>query len=442
MGVSKGTQVDGPTDWASYTVANSGNLVQPSVVRSGSNPSELVCLFRDRRAQNVYRATSTSEGETWTTPAATVLPNNNAGIEAFGLASKAIILAFNPQRSGRDPLAVALSDDNGVTWPHQRLVQHGNSDSGYGYDAKEGVGAGANTSKGNEFSYPTIMQTSDGVIHMMYTYDRDTIKCGRACLRCALSSASSGVGVAVAVCAACCGACAIYACVCARACALRVHSLRARECVACAWYAVPLVRRLAPEHRVETRCRTPRYKRFNESWVRNAPPSPTPPSPTPPPPSPTPPLPAGWNAFAKTNVCPPGDKACKLHGSTKTLEECAVRWGFGMRAPHRAVQCVPACSVDAGPPHQPRRPAWASVVLPGWRASVGMCAVGRLFVLIPFASRGCCIWPRLFPQICLLTAVCLSRACLRVLTWCWRVCAAAAERVHCPRRVRHLRPQL
>ena len=50
MGVSKSSSVGSKTDWASYTVGDSGNLVQPTVVRSGSNPAELICFFRDRRA--------------------------------------------------------------------------------------------------------------------------------------------------------------------------------------------------------------------------------------------------------------------------------------------------------------------------------------------------------------------------------------------------------
>lgn len=90
---------------------------------------------------------STNEGLDWTTPTATVLPNNNAGIEAFPLSNGEVIIAFNPQTSSRDPLAVALSPDGGVTWPKQRDVQHGVS----------GMGV-SDVAAGNEFSYPTILQ--------------------------------------------------------------------------------------------------------------------------------------------------------------------------------------------------------------------------------------------------------------------------------------------
>eukprot|EP00039_Didymoeca_costata_P000947 m.48256 g.48256 ORF g.48256 m.48256 type:complete len:373 (-) comp10560_c1_seq2:94-1212(-) len=165
MAVSQGKSIAGAGDWKEYEVAGSNDLVQPTVVRNPKDESELVVFFRDRKAEHIYRATSHDEGKTWSTPKATKLPNNNAGIEAFPLkSSKQIIIAFNPQTSGRDPLAVALSDDGGETFPKQRLVQHGNSPA---------VPMFHNS---NEFSYPTILQTDDGVVHMMYTYDRLTIK--------------------------------------------------------------------------------------------------------------------------------------------------------------------------------------------------------------------------------------------------------------------------
>jgi predicted neuraminidase len=171
VGISKSHSIGDPDNWDSTTVAGSDNLVQPSALRLPSDPAKLVMFFRDRRAKSIYAAASTDEGKTWTTPKATVLPNNNAGIEANSLLSGNIVMVYNPQTSGRDPIAIATSSDGGVSWPKMRLLQHGNSPN---MSTSPAVAGGLKG--GNEFSYPTVLQTSDGSIHVMYTYDRETIK--------------------------------------------------------------------------------------------------------------------------------------------------------------------------------------------------------------------------------------------------------------------------
>ena len=42
MGVSKNSSIGAPADWTMHTVANSSNLVQPSVVRDPANPESLM----------------------------------------------------------------------------------------------------------------------------------------------------------------------------------------------------------------------------------------------------------------------------------------------------------------------------------------------------------------------------------------------------------------
>lgn len=49
-------------------------------------------------------------------PAATELPNNNAGIEANLLLSGRFALVYNPTTSDRNPLRIALSSDEGDEW--------------------------------------------------------------------------------------------------------------------------------------------------------------------------------------------------------------------------------------------------------------------------------------------------------------------------------------
>lgn len=47
-------------------VPGSANLVQPTVVRPVPGKGDLVCFLRDRRAQHVYRMTSSDDGANWT----------------------------------------------------------------------------------------------------------------------------------------------------------------------------------------------------------------------------------------------------------------------------------------------------------------------------------------------------------------------------------------
>jgi predicted neuraminidase len=67
----------------------------------------------------------------------------------------------------RAPLTIAVSEDEGKTWPHMRDLETGD-----GYcltnNSKEGLN--------REYSYPSIKQTKDGMIHITYTYFRQYIK--------------------------------------------------------------------------------------------------------------------------------------------------------------------------------------------------------------------------------------------------------------------------
>ena len=116
----------------------------------------LITYFRDRNAEWIYQATSTDEGKTWSKPSKTTLPNNNSGIQATVLQSGNIALVYNPTHSERYPLRISLSEDGGKTWQCSRDLETGKS--------------------GNEYSYPSILQSPDNYIHVSYTYNRDTIK--------------------------------------------------------------------------------------------------------------------------------------------------------------------------------------------------------------------------------------------------------------------------
>ena len=67
----------------------------------------------------------------------------------------------------RAPLTVAISEDNGATWPHRRNLEVGD-----GYCLSNNSREGLN----REFSYPSIHAGEDGALHLAYTYFRQAIK--------------------------------------------------------------------------------------------------------------------------------------------------------------------------------------------------------------------------------------------------------------------------
>lgn len=145
--------------WKPYSVKDSNYLVQPSVIRPKPGEKHLLAYFRDRRAGNVYFSTSDDEGKVWAAPAKTKLPNNNAAIQATVLQNGHIAIVYNPTHKDRYPLRISISEDGGNTWTYHRDLETGPS-----------------TANAIEYSYPTLLQSPDGYIHVSYTYNRETIK--------------------------------------------------------------------------------------------------------------------------------------------------------------------------------------------------------------------------------------------------------------------------
>jgi len=162
---------DGGKSWTEYVMAGTmGRCVQPTVVRLRSGI--LRAWFRSRDADFIYTSDSSDDGFTWSHPVATKLPNNNSGIQAAMLQSGTVIMVFNNYQGSdaRFPLTVGLSPDEGDTWPHLRDLEPA-QDSGEqeaDYDEMHG-----------EYSYPSVIQSRDGEIHISYTFRRESIRYAR-----------------------------------------------------------------------------------------------------------------------------------------------------------------------------------------------------------------------------------------------------------------------
>jgi predicted neuraminidase len=103
----------------------------------------------------LWESRSHDGGRTWSPASETVLPNPNAGADMIRLQSGRLLLAFNNSAYGRSPLSLAVTEDGGKTWRIVRDVEN---------------------EPGKEFSYPSLCQAKDGVIHLTYTYRREAIK--------------------------------------------------------------------------------------------------------------------------------------------------------------------------------------------------------------------------------------------------------------------------
>jgi predicted neuraminidase len=127
-------------------------IIQPTLLQR--RDKTLIALCRSRGLGAICQAESKDAGETWSPAQPIDLPNPGSGIDAVRTADGAFYLIYNHTRRGRSPLNLARSTDDGKSW---KLVE----------TLEDQLG---------EFSYPAIIQASDGRLHVTYTYNRRHIK--------------------------------------------------------------------------------------------------------------------------------------------------------------------------------------------------------------------------------------------------------------------------
>ncbi len=133
-------------------------VIQPTVFFHQGG--KLQSLFRSQQGK-VVESWSDDNGKTWGKLSATSLPNPNSGIDGVTLKDGRHLLVYNHvvTRSGkwgdRAPLNVAVSAD-GKTWQAALVLEPGPPEA--------------------EYSYPAIIQTADGLVHITYTWNRKKVK--------------------------------------------------------------------------------------------------------------------------------------------------------------------------------------------------------------------------------------------------------------------------
>jgi predicted neuraminidase len=144
---------DGGRTWTKAPPLDEGQTagaIQPSIL---THPDGRLQAIGRSRGGRVFETWSSDEGRSWSALELTSLPNPNAGLDAVTLRDGRMLAVYNHTERGRSPLNVAVSRD-GRAWEAALVLE----------DAP-----------GLEFSYPAVIQASDGLVHVTYTWRRQRI---------------------------------------------------------------------------------------------------------------------------------------------------------------------------------------------------------------------------------------------------------------------------
>lgn len=132
--------------------------IQPSIIVLPDGRLEALCRTRSRHIGVTY---SNDNGETWSKLTFIDTPNNNSGIDAVNLQDGSYALICNDwpiepdkEKGARTPLSIMRSQD-GIHWNHWITLED---------------------SPILQYSYPSIIQSRDGHIHVVYTWRRQRVK--------------------------------------------------------------------------------------------------------------------------------------------------------------------------------------------------------------------------------------------------------------------------
>jgi predicted neuraminidase len=140
--------------WHKTQPVNDGKTIgaiQPTILFLSDG--KLQALGRTKQGK-IFEIWSSDGGKSWSEMKLTSLPNPNSGIDAVTLRDGRQLMVYNHSTKGRSPLNVAVSPD-GKVWQSALMLED---------------------EPGKQFSYPAVIQTKDGLVHITYTWKRERIK--------------------------------------------------------------------------------------------------------------------------------------------------------------------------------------------------------------------------------------------------------------------------
>ncbi len=152
--------IDGGQSWTRSGPLNDPKTfgaIQPTLLTYADGRIQMLC-----RGKQGYVTTSWSsdQGFTWSPMEETLLPNPNSGIDGVTLHDGRQLLVYNPTQppegewgGERTPLVVGISED-GENWEEIATLED----------------------EAGEYSYPSVIQSPDGKVHIVYTWKRIKVK--------------------------------------------------------------------------------------------------------------------------------------------------------------------------------------------------------------------------------------------------------------------------
>ena len=148
--------VDAGKSWQFITIdpLTAFNVIQPSILFHTGKRLQILCRSKENALMQSF---SDDNGNSWSPITKTSLPNPNTGTDAITLKNGQQLVVYNPTvkgKGGRAKLVVASSID-GEKWTEEIVLEN----------HEEG-----------EYSYPAVIQSGDGRVHITYTYNRINVK--------------------------------------------------------------------------------------------------------------------------------------------------------------------------------------------------------------------------------------------------------------------------
>ena len=142
---------DNGNNWrASNPIVGLGPI-QPSLVQKQNG--HIVAYMRDSgiEPKRILKSISKDNGETWSFAKDTKTPNPSSSIEVLQLKNGNWVMACNDTESSRSQMAILLSFNEGKSWEVKKYIGKHEHNSGI------------------TLAYPSLIQSSDGLIHLTYS---------------------------------------------------------------------------------------------------------------------------------------------------------------------------------------------------------------------------------------------------------------------------------